>query len=180
MFQADIDLGKLSDASSVVSLSPAPSPEDVTAGGSCTVALPRQPDLEILKSVTDITAARGIDPLVTDAGDTFDYRITVSNTGNTWLSDVVVSDTTLGEDRHEPDCTNSYAGNSSRLSSGASFECTVTLTLEQVHIDGRCVESTANVRWVECNALLTICRSSARITCRSPFARQCLLLRVQQ
>lgn len=169
-FQADIDAGEISDASSVVSSSPAPSSAEVAAEASCTVALPRQPGIEILKVVTDSTAANGVDPLITDAGDTFDYRITVSNTGNTWLGDVVVSDTMLGEDGYALGCISSYTGNFSRLSPGESFECTTTLTLEQVHIDGQCVENTANVRWVKSDASKWY---SSRITDRLTLSNTC-------
>ncbi|CAM9230892.1 unnamed protein product [Scytosiphon promiscuus] len=162
--QADIDAGEISDTSSVVSFSPAPSPAEVAAEASCTVALPRQPAMEILKAVTDITAASGADPLVTDAGDTFDYRITVSSTGNTWLSDVALSDTMLGEDTYALSCTTSYTGNSSRFSPGESFECMATLTLEQVHIDGRCVQNEANVSALASNSAL-VSKGVAISTC---------------
>lgn len=144
--QADIDTGFISDTASVVSLSPAPSALEVVDEASCTTFLPRKPGVEILKDVTDITAASGFDPSVADAGDTIEYRITVTNTGNTWLSDVAVSDPMFGGGL---DCSNSYIGNSSRFSPGAKFECTAKLTLEQLHIDGRCVGSAANVRCVQ-------------------------------
>lgn len=140
--QADIDAGEVSDTASVLSSSPAPSPQEVSADASCTAILPRQPGIEILKEVTDITAASGFDPAVTDAGDTFAYRITVSNAGNTWLSDVIVTDPLLDGGG----CGSSYVGESARFAPGGQFECTAMLTLEQVHIDGRCVESTAEVR----------------------------------
>lgn len=143
--QADIDAGEISDEASVVSSSPAPSPSDVTAVASRTTTLPRQPRVEIVKSITDVTAASGYDPLLTDAGDTFTYLITVSNTGNTWLSDVAVSDPML-DNGGGLGCGSTYAGNSSRFAPGGTFDCTVVLTLEQVHIDQRCVDSTANVR----------------------------------
>lgn len=144
--QADIDAGEISDEASVVSLSPAPSPSDVIAVASCTTSLPRQPGVEIFKSVTDVTAASGYDPLLTDAGDTFTYLITVSNTGNTWLSDVAVSDPMLDNTGEGLGCGSAYVGNSSRFAPGGTFDCTVVLTLEQEHIDERCVDSTANVR----------------------------------
>ncbi|CAM9711933.1 unnamed protein product, partial [Ectocarpus sp. 13 AM-2016] len=136
--QADIDAGSISDTASVVSLSPAPSAMEVVDDSSCTAPLPRKPGVEILKDVIDVTSASGFHPSVVDAGDTVEYRITVTNTGNTWLGDVAVSDPMSGDGL---DCSNSYIGNSSRFSPGAKFECTATLTLEQIHIDGRCVES---------------------------------------
>lgn len=144
--QADIDTGFSSDRATVVSLSPVPSALEIVDEASCTTPLPRKPGVEILKDVTDVTAASGFHPSVADAGDTIDYRITVTNTGNTWLSDVTVSDPMFGDGL---DCSNSYIGNSSRFSPGAKFECTAKLTLEQVHVDGRCVGSTANVSCVQ-------------------------------
>ena len=131
----------------MLSSSPAPSPREVPANATCTATLPRQPGIHILKEVTDITAAGGFDPAATDAGDTFAYRITVSNTGNTWLSNVTVTDPMFDEGQDdEHHCGSSYAEESSRFAPGEKFECTTMLTLEQVHIDGRCVESTAQVR----------------------------------
>lgn len=145
--QGDIDAGEIADTASVLSSSPAPSPQEISARTSCATALPRKPEIEIVKNVTDITAASGFDPAVTDAGDTFTYVTTVSNTGNTWLSNVAVTDSMFddgGVDGHG--CGSRYAEDSSRFAPGETFECTATLTLEQVHVDGRCVESTAKVR----------------------------------
>lgn len=140
----------------MVSSSPAPSLEEVLASAACTATLPRQPGIEILKEVTDITAARGFNATVTDAGDAFAYRITVANTGNTWLSNVTVTDPMFGgrnDDEHR--CGSSYAGESSRFAPGGKFECSATLTLEQVHIDGRCVASTAQVRCATASSTLS-------------------------
>ncbi len=138
----DIDAGNVPHEATVGSSSPAPLPLEISANASCTTPLPRQPGVLILKDVTDITAASGLDPALTDAGDTFAYRITVSNTGNTWLRDVVVSDPMFDG----LECDSSYVGNSSWFTPGEEIECTGLLTLEQAHIDGRCVWNTANVR----------------------------------
>lgn len=143
--QEDIDTGSVAHEAAVRSSSPAPLPLEVTANASCTTPVPRQPGVSISKEVTDITAASGLDPALTDAEDTFEYSITVSNTGNTWLSDVVVSDPMFDG----LECDSSYVGNSSRFTPREEIVCTGLLTLDQAHIDGRCVGNTANVRNTE-------------------------------
>lgn len=142
MLQKDIDAGEILDVASVTASSPAPSSSERLASTSCTCDLPRQPGIAIVKATTDVTTARGRNASATDAGDIFAYRITVSNTGNTWLSDVNISDP-MFEDLA---CSDSYEGSDSRFAPGGSIECTALLTLEQDHIDNGCVGGSANVR----------------------------------
>lgn len=141
LVQADIDAGELSDASTVTSTSPRPSPVEVTNSATCSAVLPRQPGVKISENVTTITAASGADASFTDAGDKYEYRITISNTGNTWLSNVNISDL-MFEDLA---CESNYTSSEARLVPGDSVVCTPSLTLEQTHIDNSCVDNFAEV-----------------------------------
>lgn len=141
--QANIDAGQMLDITTVGSISPAPTPSEISAGATCTTNLPRQPGVAINEQVTTITAGNGADMSFTDAGDAFEYLITVTNSGNTWLSTVSASDPMFEVD--ELACGKDYGSSDARFAPGDSVECTASLTLEQVHIDSRCVDNSAEV-----------------------------------
>lgn len=139
--QANVDAGEILDEASVTSSSPRPSSSEANASTSCTCDLPRQPEITIVKDATSVTTTSGLNASATDVGDAIAYRITVSNTGNTWLSDVDISDPMFDELA----CSATYKGEDSRFASGDSIKCTALLTLNQAHIDNGCVENSASV-----------------------------------
>lgn len=95
-----------------------------------TTALPRNPRISIDTSATQ-TPLEGFNRL-----ETVSFAITVSNTGNTSLGDIVVTD-----DNAEVtlDCLVPI------LVPGQSKECTASATIEQQHVDAGSLTSTARV-----------------------------------
>ena len=104
------------------------------------------PMLEVLKTAAEPTTANGADPILTDPGDEIDYTITVENTGNTLLSNVLVTDslTTVSCGAASPSgAAFTNAGDlGSVLAVGDTVTCIATLILDQPNInDGQVVNS---------------------------------------
>jgi len=96
--QADIDAAIAAGPNSVANTAEAqgqdpdgdavisPSDEELTS-------IESDPEILILKDAGAPTIVDGLDPALTDPGDTIDFTITVENTGNALLSNVLVQDT---------------------------------------------------------------------------------------
>jgi len=153
--QADIDAAITAGPNSVANVAEAqgedpdngpvtsPSVDDTTSIGSDAA-------IQILKTAGTPTVAGGGDPALTDPGDTIDFDITVENTGNTTLSNVLVTDS-LTSVTCPPTATPSGApftnlgDASSLLAVGDSVICAATYVIQQADIDTGQVINTAAV-----------------------------------
>ena len=111
--------------------------DDQTGPQSSTVStdVTDMPSVSIVKSVTDVGGVAG-DPAATAAGEEIDYSVVVTNTGNETLTNVVVTDPTLG----------TTLGTLASLAPGASVTYTASQTTTQAEIDsGNAVTNTATV-----------------------------------
>jgi uncharacterized repeat protein (TIGR01451 family)/LPXTG-motif cell wall-anchored protein len=110
--QADIDAGEVLNCALIEAGSP--SEEMVEAEACATVVEPQEPSIEIIKTA--------LTPEIPE-GDTVTFEITVTNTGNVTLSEVIV------EDVLSPDCDRTFGG---ILVPGetVTYECTVEDVME--------------------------------------------------
>jgi uncharacterized repeat protein (TIGR01451 family) len=88
--QDQVDAGSI-DNTATVTGSPPGEQDDVTASDSATVVNEAADGYVITKTVTDV-AGQGPSGEITAAGDTISYEITVENTGQTTINNVVVTD----------------------------------------------------------------------------------------
>ena len=97
-----------------------------TPSGSFTVhtGVGQQPGVSIVKTVTSVGGVAG-DPAATYAGEVIDYSVVVTNTGNETLTNVVVTDQTLG----------TTLGTLATLAVGASVTYTASRTVTQAEIN---------------------------------------------
>ncbi len=128
--QAEIDSGNAVPNTATVS-------DDETPSQSSTVStgVTDTPNVSIVKSVTSVNGVAG-DPAATAAGQVIDYSVVVTNTGNETLTNVVVTDPTLG----------TTLGTLASLAPGASQTYLTSQAVTQAEIDsGNAVTNTATV-----------------------------------
>ena len=130
--QADVDSGAV-DNTAITTGTP-PSGEDVTDEDSADVPLPGTPQISLLKQGVLAADATGI------AGDTVEYEFTATNTGNTTLSDVTISDPLPGLSEI---VYGDWPAAEGILAPGESVTATATYTLTQADVDEGAVDNTA-------------------------------------
>ncbi|MFB7250120.1 isopeptide-forming domain-containing fimbrial protein [Microbacterium sp. NPDC056234] len=133
--QADVDAATVQNTASVTASSPSASvTDDAEANATITAAN----GVSLSKTAGEPVDADGDGEL--GAGDTIDYSFTVTNTGTTTLTNIVVTDPMLGGAIECPDA------DGAALAPGASLACAaVTYTLTQDDVDGGVVSNTASV-----------------------------------
>lgn len=114
--QDDIDAGFVFSNATVKGWSPFPGLEVIRADKINTVSLPQQPSIFVDKSLNMITTTDGIDLDYSDPGDAAYFNITVTNTGNTRLSQVEMSDDMFDD---EIACDHDFSGAKSNFLPGS-------------------------------------------------------------
>ena len=128
--QAEIDSGNAVPNTAVVTDTQTPSQSSMV-----TTPASQSPAVTIVKSVTSVWGASG-DPVATYPGEVIDYQVVVANTGNETLTDVLVTDPTLG----------TTLASLASLAVGASVTYAASTTVTQAEIDsGNAVPNTAVV-----------------------------------
>ena len=152
MAQEDIDSAIAGGVDSIANEATAQATPPV---GAAIVSLPSSavqsivsnPDLTISKTAGEPTTAAGLDSELTDPTDTIPFSITVSNTGNTTLSNVTISD-----DLAPVTCSatatpsnSSFTNGSGSLLVGDTVTCQATYSVIQDNINSGFVINTATV-----------------------------------
>lgn len=141
--QDDIDSGTSTSIVSIVAVSASPDAAGVTYSVASEVKLPQHPGIFILKELSSRTTDLGLFSTIVDTNDTLYFTITVNNTGNTWLSEVAVSDTLLGNIKCSPDVSDVE----SRFTpTDDSIVCTASVKVTQSMVDAGFMESATKVR----------------------------------
>ena len=157
--QSDIDNAVAAGADSVSNTAEAQA-EDPDAGivtspsDDATTSIVSDPEVTILKNAGAPTTGLGADPVLTDPGDEIDYTITIENTGNVSLANVVVSDSlttvTCPAAASPSGAAFTNAGDlASVLAVGDSVVCTATYVVQQADINNGSVVNTAAVSTID-------------------------------
>ncbi|MGI9602023.1 MAG: DUF7507 domain-containing protein, partial [Acidimicrobiales bacterium] len=103
---------------------------------SAAAPIDQTPGISVAKAITDVDG-EGAGASVDEAGDTISYEITTSNTGNTTLTNVTVSDPLLGALTCDATTTfgNPFVNGTGSLVVGDSVDCTGTYDATQADID---------------------------------------------
>lgn len=95
--QDDVDAGFVFSETALGAWTPSPNSEQVEAQATDNTTLPRMPRISVEKNMRAMSVADGVDPTYSDAGDTATFDISITNIGNTRLSQVVLTDDMLGD-----------------------------------------------------------------------------------
>ena len=133
--QADVDAGGFRNVATVSAVPPGGG-TPVTATDDAVVTVGSSPAIAVSKTAGAPTVGAGRLDTVTDAGDTVEFTITVTNTGNVTLSPVRVTDELVG-------WSGRVCGGDDSLAPGESTTCTVTHTITQAEVDAGSVTNAA-------------------------------------
>ncbi|MCC6496795.1 MAG: DUF11 domain-containing protein [Propionibacteriaceae bacterium] len=123
--QADVDAGHVANSASVAGNPPVGDP--VTAGDATDTTIASGPGITLVKTAG--TPSGG------SAGDTIEYSVLVTNSGNVTLTSVAVTDPQV----------DTVACSDTTLAPGGSTTCSATYTLTQADVDAGVVVNTASV-----------------------------------
>lgn len=146
--QDDIDAGSVESEATISGVSLSPSLVLISSTASDVTKLPRQHSISVEKTLRSITSAQGLNTGYSDAGDSGTFDIVVTNTGNTVLSTVKLTDDTFRDGMVT--CDHDFSATTSRFlpaahPDGVSIVCEGKVYLTSSHVD-RGITGTAKVR----------------------------------
>ena len=150
--QEDINTGSVSNSATIEGWSPPPGSVRVIDEDGDDVKIPQKLAILVNRTLESISTFRGLNSASTDEGDVARFKVTISNTGNTALDAVVLTDTGVAAvDVDGSNCDRYFtaAGGSKFLPdshpSGAAIVCTVDTVLTGSHIDAGGFTGTSKV-----------------------------------
>jgi len=130
--QIDVDAGRVDNTATVEGTPPTGEPVDAT--DDATVPVPPAPAIDLVKTGELIGTG--------EVGDTIEFTLTATNTGNVTLTDVVIEDPLPGLSEL---AYGEWPGESGVLAPGESITATASYTLTQADLDAGDVDNTATV-----------------------------------
>ncbi|CAN0126260.1 unnamed protein product, partial [Hapterophycus canaliculatus] len=140
--QADIDSGESISMVTIKATSPSTDADPVSSSAHSTVVLPQAPGISVAKELSAKSINLGFHQTIVDAGDTLTLKLSLENTGNTWLSTITVLDTLL----EDIACTPNVSTSDARFAAGATaVVCTASVSVDQSMINAGFFESESMV-----------------------------------
>lgn len=145
--QADLDAGSLTNTASVTATGAGNAPLPATPSNPVVIAAEQRSSLAVTKVAKDTQYNR--------VGQQLGYQITVTNTGNTSVANVQVTDKLPVTDLS---CTPQIG---STLAAGQSMSCTASYTATQADLDALSITNTANASGTALGASVTAASNDA-------------------
>lgn len=156
--QDDVDAGFVFSEAAVEAWSPSPDSTSVDEKETGTFTLPGRSIISVEKAMRNITNTDGIDPTYSDAGDTVTFDISITNTGDTRLNQVLLTDEMFGDNIT---CDYDFFGEDSGFlpsshPDGHPIMCEAQTRLTHADVDTGSISGTAKVCWLTagCSPLL--------------------------
>lgn len=128
--------------------SPSPGAGKFTTGDAEAVMVPRQMNISVKRTFISNSESEGLDSTESDQGDSATFEVTITNTGNTILSSVTLTDSIV--DAEAINCGQDFTSTESKFlpdshPSGAPLICSVTVPLTASYVDAGGFNSTSTV-----------------------------------
>lgn len=146
--QEDIDEGYVYSTATLEGWSPSPGSVKLTTQDAEAIMVPKQMGISLERTLVDISESEGLESAYSDEGDSAIFQVTVTNTGNTMLSSVVLTDSAVGAEAF--DCDQTFTATDSEFfpgshPSGAPLVCLVTVPLTATYVDAGGFNGTSEV-----------------------------------
>ncbi|CAM9970653.1 unnamed protein product, partial [Ectocarpus sp. 12 AP-2014] len=94
--QEDINMGYVHNTAILEGWSPSPGAVKVGTKDAETVTVPRQMNISLESTLLSMSKSEGLDVAYSDEGDSATFQVTITNTGNTVLSSVILTNWIVG------------------------------------------------------------------------------------
>lgn len=146
--QEDIDEGYVHTTATLQGWSPSPGSVKLTTQDAEAIALPKQMGISLERTLVGITESEGLHSAYSDEGDSATFQVIITNTGNTVLNSVVLTDTIVGAEALDCDqdvttIDSEFLPNSHPF--GAPLVCLITVPLTAIYVDAGGFNGTSEV-----------------------------------